>query len=193
MVCERNAEPLRSWLIGVGGVGINAVQGASNAGAQYVIAVDPIEFKRTKALELGATDAFVDIESATEFARSVTNGQGADSSIVTIGVVEPEHIGQAFSALRKAGTCVVVGGGKPATSIPIAPGELTLYQKRLQGSLDGAMSPTKDIPRLLSLYQTGQLKLDELVTRTYGLEQVNQGFADMHAGRNIRGVVQHFH
>lgn len=179
-------------VMGVGGVGINAVQGAFRAGAQYVIAVDPVEFKRSKALELGATVAFADIESAADFARSVTNGQGADSSIVTIGVVTPEHIGQAFGAIRKAGTCVVVGGvGRAATSIPISPAELTLYQKRLQGSVYGGMSPTKDIPRLLSLYQSGKLKLDELVTRRYALDDINEGFADMHAGTNIRGVVQH--
>ena len=179
-------------IMGIGGIGINAVQGAAHAGAMNVIAVDPVEFKREKAQEMGATHAFKTIDEAAEFARSVTNGQGADSAIVTVGVVTPEHIGQAFSAIRKAGTCVVTGLGNAAdVGIPISPLELTLYQKRLQGSLFGASSPSRDILKMLSLYQAGKLMLDELVTRTYKLEEINEGYADMHAGKNLRGVIVH--
>ena len=79
-------------VMGIGGIGINAVQGAAHAGATNVIAVDPVAFKREKAMELGATHAFADIAEADEFAKSVTNGQGADSVIVTIGVVHGEHV-----------------------------------------------------------------------------------------------------
>jgi Zn-dependent alcohol dehydrogenase len=68
---------------------------------------------------------------------------------------------------------------------------LTMYQKRIQGCLFGMMSPSKDVPRLLSLYQTGHLKLDELVSRTYPLEQINEGYVDMHAGEVIRGVIDY--
>jgi S-(hydroxymethyl)glutathione dehydrogenase/alcohol dehydrogenase len=71
----------------------------------------------------------------------------------------------------------------------VSPFILTLFQKRLQGVLYGSLSPSKDILRLLSMYQAGQLKLKELVTRTYTLDQINEGYADMHAGRNIRGVI----
>ena len=71
--------------------------------------------------------------------------------------------------------------------------ELTLFQKRIQGSLFGESSPSKDILRMLSLYQSGRLKLDELVTRTYTLDNINEGYADMHAGKNLRGVVIHQH
>ncbi len=181
-------------VMGIGGIGINAVQGASHQGAMNVIAVDPVEFKREKALELGATHAFASMEEATLFAQSVTDGQGADATIVTVGVTTGDHIAQGFAAIRKGGTVVMTGiGSLDAVGIPVSPGHMTLYQKRLQGSLYGAMSPAKDIPRLLALYQSGKLRLDELVTRTYSLSEINQGYADMHAGINLRGVVIHEH
>lgn len=177
-------------VMGVGGIGINAVQGASHAGASMVIAVDPVELKRTKALELGATHAVATMEEATELAQSVTNGQGADSAIVTVGVTKGEHVGQAMAAIRKAGTVVVTGLGNIAdVGAPISLADVTLFQKRIQGSLFGASNPKADIPRLLRLYTEGHLKLDELVTRTYKLDEVALGYEDMHAGRNLRGVI----
>jgi S-(hydroxymethyl)glutathione dehydrogenase/alcohol dehydrogenase len=177
-------------VMGVGGVGINSVQGAAHAGASRVIAVDPAPFKREMALQLGATDAVETIREAAALAQESTNGQGADNAIITIGVVKGEHIGQAFDAVRKGGTVAVVGlSALSEQSIPISPFILTLFQKRIQGVLYGSMSPSKDILRLLNMYQAGQLKLTELITRTYTLDQINEGYADMHAGRNIRGVI----
>ncbi|GAA3397897.1 NDMA-dependent alcohol dehydrogenase [Cryptosporangium minutisporangium] len=175
---------------GIGGIGANALQGAVHAGALHVLAVDPVEFKREKAREFGATHAFGTIDEAAEFARSVTNGQGADATIVTIGVVRGEHVAEALASIRKAGTVVLTGlGDITATGAPIALGDLTLMQKRLQGSLFGQSNPRHDIPNLLRMYRAGQLKLDELITREYTLDQVAQAYEDMHAGRNIRGVV----
>ncbi len=177
-------------VMGVGGIGINAVQGSAHAGASHVIAVDPVELKRETALKMGATAAFASIDEAAEEARALTNGQGADAAIVTIGVVTSEHLGQGFAAIRKGGTLVVTGLGKMTEiGVPVPLFELTMYQKRIQGVLYGMMSPSKDIPRLLGLYQTGQLKLDELITRTYTLEEINAGYADMHAGDVVRGVL----
>ena len=179
-------------VMGVGGIGINAVQGAAHAGASHVVAVDPVAFKREKAMEFGATETYEDIAEATEFAKSVTNGQGADSCIVTIGVVKGEHVGQAFSAIRKAGTVVVTGlGDLTEVGIPVSLGELTLFQKRIQGSLFGASSPSADIPRQIAMYQHGDLKLDELVTTEYSLDEIAKGYEDMHAGKNIRGVIRY--
>jgi NDMA-dependent alcohol dehydrogenase len=177
-------------VMGVGGIGINAVQGAAHAGASAVIAVDPVAFKRESALTLGATHAVETIKEAAAIGRELTDGQGADASIVTVGVTTGAHVGAALRAVRKAGTCVVVGLGEARTrdgDIPLT--ELVLYQKRLQGSLFGASAPTADIPAQLRLYQQGALKLDELITTRYALDDIAQGFADMHAGRNIRGVV----
>jgi NDMA-dependent alcohol dehydrogenase len=179
-------------VMGIGGIGINAVQGAAHAGATNVIAVDPIAFKREKALELGATHSFADIAEAADFARSVTNGQGADSAIVTVGVIHGEHIGQAFSAIRKAGTVVVTGlGDLMEVGLPVSLAELTLFQKRIQGSLFGGSSPSYDILRQVQMYQDGRLKLDELITKEYSLDDIAQGYEDMHAGKNIRGLIRY--
>jgi S-(hydroxymethyl)glutathione dehydrogenase/alcohol dehydrogenase len=176
-------------VMGIGGIGINAIQGAAHAGAGRVIAVDPVAFKRESAMNLGATDACADIAEADELAKSLTNGQGADSAIVTVGVIRSEHVGQAFASIRKGGTVVVTAVGSSEVGIPIPLAELTLWQKRLQGALFGSSNPLFDIPRQAELYQSGQLKLDELITRTYTLDEVNQGYQDMHAGTNIRGVI----
>ncbi len=107
-----------------------------------------------------------------------------------MGVTKGEHIAGAFSAIRKAGTCVVTGlGDITEVGIPISLGELTLFQKRLQGALFGASNPKKDILLMLALYKAGKLKLDELITNTYRLEDIAQGYKDMHDGKNIRGVI----
>jgi NDMA-dependent alcohol dehydrogenase len=178
-------------VMGIGGIGINAVQGAAHAGAGRVIAVDPVALKRDAALRLGATDAVASIGDAADLARSLTDGQGADSTIVTVGVLTGEHIAQAFDSIRKAGTVVVTAVAPMAVAdIPVSPFMLAMFQKRLQGCLYGMMSPSSDVPRLLAMYEQGQLKLDELVSRTYTLEEINLGYEDMHAGTNIRGVIE---
>ncbi|GAA2360917.1 NDMA-dependent alcohol dehydrogenase [Saccharopolyspora halophila] len=190
-VKSANLEPGDTAIVmGIGGIGVNALQGAAHAGATTIIAVDPVATKEDWAKQFGATHFCTSIEEAAEHARSITNGQGADATIVTVGVVEGEHIGEALASIRKAGTVVVTGlGDITAVGAPIALGDLTLMQKRLQGSLFGESNPRKDIPNLLRMYQAGQLKLDELVTSTYTLDQVAEAYDDMHAGRNLRGVV----
>jgi S-(hydroxymethyl)glutathione dehydrogenase/alcohol dehydrogenase len=180
-------------VMGIGGIGINAVQGASHAGAANIIAVDPVAFKREKAQELGATHAVETMEEATEIAKQFTNGQGADQTIVTVGIVKPEYIGQAMASIRKAGTVVVTALGNIAdtTPVPISLADVTLFQKRIQGAMFGMSNPNWDILRQLELYQHGLLKLDELVTKTYSLDQIQQGYQDMHDGKNIRGVIKY--
>jgi NDMA-dependent alcohol dehydrogenase len=181
-------------VMGTGGIGINAIQGAALQGAGHVIAVDPVAFKRESALRFGATHAFSSMDEAADFARSISDGQGADSAIICVGETRGTHIAEGFDAIRKGGTVVMTGVSDMAEKgIPISPTQMTLWQKRLQGSLYGQMSPQRDIPRLLDLYQVGKLRLDELVTRTYGLEDINQGWEDLEAGLNIRGVIIHEH
>jgi NDMA-dependent alcohol dehydrogenase len=178
-------------VMGVGGIGINAVQGAAHAGATRVIAVDPVKLKRDVAMSLGATDVAESIDDAAELARTLTNGQGADSTIVTVGVLTGDHIAQAFESVRKAGTVVVTAvAPRVAVGIPVNLLTLAMYQKRIQGCLYGMMSPSTDMLRLLAMYERGQLKLDELVTRTYTLDEINTGYDDLHAGTNLRGVIE---
>ncbi len=175
---------------GIGGIGINAVQGAAHAGALNIIAVDPLAFKREKAQELGATHAVESIAEATEIAQGFTNGQGADVSIVTIGITNGQHVADAFASVRKQGTVVVTGlGDLTEIGVPIPISQLTLFEKKIKGSLFGSSNPRADIPKMLDLYNHGKLKLDELVTKHYSIDEVAQGYEDMHAGKNIRGVL----
>ncbi len=177
-------------VMGIGGIGIHAVQGARHAGASNIVAVDPIELKREMAQRAGATHAFASMDEATAFAQSVTDGQGADSAIVTTGVLTDADIRSAFASIRKAGTVVVTAlGGGDELDAAVNARELVLFQKRIQGALFGASNPLADIPRMLELYRSGQLLLDELITTRYRLEDINQGYDDLLAGRNVRGII----
>lgn len=181
-------------VMGVGGIGINAVQGAALAGAKNVIAIDPLPNKREKAMELGATHAFESAELAMETITNLTRGQMADSAILTPGLMTSEIVADGFNAVGKGGKVVLTGLNKlEETNIQLPGSVLTLYRKELRGSLFGDCNPTVDIPRILGLYQAGDLKLDEIITNTYTLEQVNEGYDDLLNGKNVRGVVVHDH
>jgi len=181
-------------IFGIGGIGINAVQGARYAGAKNVIAVDPLENKREKAMELGATHAFATADEALAAIPDLTRGQGADSAILTVDVMTAEVIGAGFNAIGKGGVVIVTGLGKLLEPTIQLPGTiLTLFRKTLKGSLFGDCNPTYDIPKILGLYQAGDLKLDEIITRTYTLDQINEGYDDLMAGKNVRGVIVHEH
>jgi len=179
---------------GIGGVGINAVQGAAMAGADHVIAVDPLANKREAAERLGATHTAADAEQAQELIAELSHGVGADHALVTVGVVTEDVIRAAFTAVRKHGSVVVTGlAGPDKINIKLPSFELTLFEKELKGALFGGGNPFDEIPRMLQLYRSGRLKLDELVTTRYKLEDVNQGYHDLLDGKNIRGVIVHEH
>jgi alcohol dehydrogenase (nicotinoprotein) len=181
-------------IYGIGGIGINAVQGAAFAGARNVIAVDPVAAKLKAAAELGATHTTSDAEEARQIALDVTRGVGADQALVTVGLLTDEVVAAAFAAIRKRGTVVVTAlGGLGKKNIQLPGSELTLFEKRIVGALFGSGNPFEDIPRMLELYRDGRLKLDELVTTRYRLEDVNQGYRDLLDGRNIRGLIVHEH
>lgn len=178
-------------VFGVGGVGINAVQGCAIKGAAKVVAVDPLDFKLESAQELGATHT---INSTTtdpvEEILRLTDGVGADKAIVAIDMVKPEHIGMATRAIRKGGRAVIVGVPHPDyQQADLNLFEFVLFQKELLGCLYGTSNPQADIARYLELYRAGKLKVDELITRTYTLDQINEGYRDMLDGKNVRGVV----
>lgn len=181
-------------IYGIGGIGINAVQGAVYGGAKNVVAIDPLANKRQMAEKLGATHSTGSAEEAQQLITELTRGVGADKALVTVGVVTEEVIDAAFAAIRKAGTVVVTGLADPAKkTIHVSGGELALFEKRIQGSLFGSGDPFHDIPRMVDLYQSGHLKLDEIVTQRYSLDQVNQGYNDLIEGKNVRGVLIHEH
>ncbi|MBN9742702.1 alcohol dehydrogenase [Amycolatopsis sp. A1MSW2902] len=179
---------------GIGGIGINSIQGAAYAGAKFVVAVDPVEFKRETALKLGATHAFATAEEAAEKVNELTWGQGADQALVTVGVVDEKVVQQAFDVVGKGGTVVVTGLGAPEDlTVHVSGAVLTKYEKTIKGSMFGTLNPQYDIVKLLRLYDAGRLKLDELATRHYRLDEINQGYADLRAGEIIRGVILHDH
>jgi S-(hydroxymethyl)glutathione dehydrogenase / alcohol dehydrogenase len=177
-------------VVGTGGVGMNAVQGAKVAGARYVVAVDPVEFKQKAALDFGATHAVASMKEAMPLVRELTHGMMADGVILTVGVASGHMLAPALSLTGKNGTCVVTSSAPlTASEASVNLFELGMWQKEIRGVLFGAGNPGYDIPNLLGLYRAGVLKLDELVTRTYPLEQLNEGYADMRDGKNIRGVI----
>jgi alcohol dehydrogenase (nicotinoprotein) len=179
-------------IFGIGGIGINAVQGARHAGARHVIAVDPIPFKREKALEFGATHAVATAEEAATLTNELTWGVGADSAIITVGIIDPEVVEQAFNVTHKAGTTVIVSVGPlGAKTVQLSGAMMALFQKTVKGSLFGSCNPMYDIKKILGLYRDGQYKLDELITKEYTLDQINEGYEDMLAGVNIRGLIRY--
>ena len=179
-------------VIGLGGVGMSALQGAVNAGARYVFAVDPVPWKREQALKFGATHVYDSVASATAGAADVTAGGMAKKVIVTVGEVSGEDVDSWMGITAKAGTCVLTAMGNLVdTTVTLNLSMLTLLQKNLQGTIFGGGNPHYDIPQLLSMYQAGKLNLDDMVTNVYRLDQINDGYRDMLAGRNIRGVIRY--
>lgn len=179
-------------IFGAGGLGVNAVQGAVHAGAKHVLVVDPVEFKRSTAVKFGATHTFSDVDQAREKVTELTWGQGADSALILVGTVDETVVSSAFSMIGKGGTVVVTGLADPAKlTVHVSGAELTLFGKTIKGTLFGSANPQYDIVKLLRLYDAGQLKLDELVTTRYSLDEINQGYQDLRDGTNIRGVLVH--
>jgi S-(hydroxymethyl)glutathione dehydrogenase/alcohol dehydrogenase len=178
-------------VIGAGGVGMNALQGARAAGAKHVVAVDPVQFKRDAAPLFGATHTAASAGEAMPLVQQLTRGVMADRVILTAGVVPPDLITPALMLTRKGGTCVLTGI-VPASEmmVPVSLVDLTLSHKRLQGALYGGMNPHASMPMLLDMYRNGYLKLDELITERYRLEQINDAIVDMREGRNIRGIIE---
>ena len=175
-------------VIGTGGVGLNAIQGAVLAQAERIIAVDIAEKKLNFAKGFGATDV---VNASTcdpvEAVRELTAGLGVDYAFEVIG--NPKTIVQAYNMVRAAGTAVIVGMAHHQSDVSIPAQHLVSTERQLIGSFYGSCHPKVDMPKLLSLYTEGKLKLDELITRNYRLEQINEAFADMEAGENARGVI----
>jgi S-(hydroxymethyl)glutathione dehydrogenase/alcohol dehydrogenase len=177
-------------VVGVGGVGINAVQGAVMAGARVVVAVDPVEFKRETALQLGATHSAPSMTEAIELVRKLTRGEMADRVIMVPSVMLGDLLAEGMALTGKGGTLVVTSvAPMMQTEAAISLLDLAMMNKEIKGTIFGSGNPRFDIPNLLAMYRSGKLKLDELVTRTYSLDQINEGYQDMRDGKVIRGVV----
>jgi S-(hydroxymethyl)glutathione dehydrogenase/alcohol dehydrogenase len=179
-------------IVGIGGIGINAIQGAAMCGARHIVAVDPVQFKRDSALQFGATHTASSLEEAFALVGEITWGAMAEKAIITTGVAEGSMIASVMALVAKGGRCVVTSVADiAATEVTLSLFELTLMQKELVGGIFGGANGRRDIPRLMRLYKEGKLKLDELVTTEYKLEDVNQGYQDMRDGKNLRGLIRY--
>jgi S-(hydroxymethyl)glutathione dehydrogenase/alcohol dehydrogenase len=175
-------------VVGLGGVGFNVLQGLKTAGATIIIAAD-IKDKKKWAFEWGATH-YIDAsrQDIREEVMKVT-GVGVQYAFDAVGGAQAE--GACVESLCKGGTAVFAGVS-PASqkSISFNAQNLTLYQKSIIGTVYGHTNPHAAVPQLLRMYRAGMLKMDDLVTREYRLEQINEAFADMLAGKNICGVIR---
>jgi S-(hydroxymethyl)glutathione dehydrogenase/alcohol dehydrogenase len=175
-------------VIGVGGVGLNVVQGAVIAGCEQIIAVDLRPVPLTIAQQFGAThtvEASGDVPAAV---RELTSGRGVDFVFDTVG--SPATLKTALACARKGGAVVLTGLSRVDAQGSIAMFPFVMQEKRLIGSAYGSGQPARDIPRLVSLYQDGRLKLSELVSRTYTLDKVNDALTALAASDGARGIIR---
>lgn len=179
-------------IYGVGGIGINAVQGAVHAGARFVVVVDPVELKRETALQFGATHAFADAEAAAAKVDELTWGRGAEQAVIAVGVVDQKVVRDAFDIVGKTGTVVITGQSHhEEVTIQIPSALLVRSEKVIRGSQFGSSNAQHDIVKMSRMYDGKKLKLDELITKRYTLDQINQGYEDLRDGKIIRGIIVH--
>lgn len=175
-------------VIGAGGVGMNAIQGARLAGARRVIALDVAPEKLAAAAEFGATDGVLATAAdAPAQVRALTDGRGADYVFVTVGAIAAYQQALALTAPR--GTVVAVGMPASGATMALEPVNLAYYGQTLVGSNMGSTVLRRDIPRLVDLYRQGRLKLDELISGRYRLEDINQAITDTKTGGTRRNVI----
>ncbi|HEX6482324.1 MAG TPA: Zn-dependent alcohol dehydrogenase [Ktedonobacteraceae bacterium] len=179
-------------VIGSGGVGLNAIQGANLAGAATIIAVDVSPAKLERALAFGATHlvnaAQVD---AVQAVRELTSGLGADYTFEAVG--RSETMRQCWEMARPGGKVVMIGIAPAGSELSLPANRLVREERCLMGSFYGSARPHIDMPLILKLYMAGKLKLDELVTHRFSLEQINDAVRVLDAGEAIRPIIVYNH
>ena len=179
-------------VIGAGGIGTGAIQGARINGAAQIIAVDPVEFKQKSARLFGATHSAASIAEALDLVRGLTYGVMADAVVVSPSLITADDVRDALQLTRKGGTCVLTGMTSQLTrSVNIDLQDFILLNKTLAGTIFGSCNGKADIARLARLYQTGQLQLDEMITRRYRLDDINGAYADLLNGEIVRGIIDY--
>jgi S-(hydroxymethyl)glutathione dehydrogenase/alcohol dehydrogenase len=173
-------------VFGCGGVGLSAIQGARIAGAGRVIAIDTLQPKLEMAKKFGATDVILYKDDPVKDLKKMTGG-GPDYAFECVG--SGDLAGVAYRAIRRGGTAVVVGVARATENTALRTMTLVFEEKTLTGSYFGSCVPRVDFPRMLGLYLGGSLKLDEMITRRYPIDEAPQAFADLVSGKNARGVI----
>jgi Zn-dependent alcohol dehydrogenase len=173
-------------VIGAGGVGISSIQGALVSGAYPIIAVDVIDSKLETAKSFGATHVINSRSSDTAQAiQQLTNGRGADFVFMTVG--NAEALKQSFMMIGQRGVVVVVGVVNEP--VPIIPAEFSISEKGLIGTKGGSINPALDVINLIELYKAKRIKLDEMITGRYPLEEINEAIASVERGEALRNVI----
>lgn len=177
-------------VLGLGGIGLSVVQGASLANAARIIVSDPVPARREMAKALGATNALDPAQDdVVTAARDLTGGIGVDYAFETAGVAE--LVTQGYSAARNGGTIVCVGAPPVDQAITLAPAALfTVSAKILKGCMLGNCNAVRDVPRLIALWKNGRLDLEALITSRRPLAEINEGFDDLRASRGVRTVLE---
>jgi NDMA-dependent alcohol dehydrogenase len=176
---------------GAGGVGSGAIQGARIAGARNIIAVDPVPFKLEQAKLYGATHTAASLFDAQMMLPELTMGRNADVVILTPSVLKGEMIAEACSCGSKDARIVVTAIAPfDQMDVKLNLFSLAMFNQALLGTVFGSQSPRVQVPNLLNLYEKGELKIDEIITQEYTLDQVQQGYEDQAAGTIVRGVVK---
>jgi len=173
-------------VLGCGGIGLSAVQGARIAGAGKIIAIDTLPIKLAMAKEFGATD-LVDASKVdpVNAVRELTNG-GVQYSFEAIGMKKTAE--QAFQILQKGGTATIIGMVPLGQKIELEGYDL-LMERKVQGSVMGSINFPVDIPMFVDMYLRGQLKLDQLLSQRIALDEINEGYAALKAGKVIRSII----
>jgi S-(hydroxymethyl)glutathione dehydrogenase/alcohol dehydrogenase len=175
-------------VMGVGGVGVNAIQGAAYVGAYPIIAVDVLDERMALAKEFGATHTVnAKRDDAAEEVRRLTDGRGADYVFVTVGSIAAMKQGLGMTGTR--GTIVLIGLPNFRDQFCFSPLEIIPNEKNIIGGFMGATNLAVDIPNLITMYQNGQLKLDELITGRYPLEKINEAIESTVKGEGLRNVL----
>jgi len=174
-------------VFGAGGVGLNVVQGGAMVAADPIIAVDLLPAKLDHARALGATHAVnASREDPAATIRAIT-GRGADFTFVAVGATRP--ITHAIESLAPGGTCVLIGVPETGATVPLDARPLVTAERVVRGSSYGSARTREDLPRLVRLYQAGKLRIDELITHRYALEEADEAFRALAAGELGRGII----
>lgn len=183
-----NVKPGESVVvIGCGGVGLNIVQGAALCGASTIIAIDTNEAKMKLAREFGATHALLSDADTVDAVRALTGGRGAEYAFEAVGYSTLQEL--ALNLVRPGGMVVLAGLSPMGTGTNLPGAVITRTEKTVKGSYYGSVNPQRDFPLILDLYSAGKLKLDQLISRAYELEQVNEAFETMLRGEIARGII----
>ncbi len=175
-------------VIGTGGVGLNAIQGAALSGATPIIAIDVLDSKLEAARRFGATETInAERTNVVEAVQDLSDGYGVEYAFATVG--HPEAIMQATRMVRKGGTTVIVGMPASDQALFTIDTHFITEGRQVIGSNMGSTRLLVDIPRLIELYAQGRLKLDELISNRYPLEQINEAIASVLRGEALRNVI----